>query len=253
MIATLTMELETPEELFFSYQKSSLLQGVLMEHISPDYALKLHENGLKPYSQSVIVKKGKTIWQINVLCKEAYEKILLPLLTSDFEEFELKHGEQIIKIKDKILRTESYDKLVQQYYFGEGDRNIRVAFASPTAFKRNGKYVFYPDISLMIGSFMRRFDAYAEKSSIYSEEVMEQLVNYSEIVRYDLHSVLYSMEGVRIPAFMGNITIKVGGPQPLVNLMQLLVHYGEYAGTGIKTAMGMGKIEILEKEERNAR
>lgn len=66
MIATLTMELEVPEGVFFSFQKSSLLQGVLMEHISPEYALKLHENGLKPYSQSVIVKKGKTFWQINI-------------------------------------------------------------------------------------------------------------------------------------------------------------------------------------------
>ena len=44
MIATLTMELEVPEGVFFSFQKSSLLQGVLMEHISPEYALKLHEN-----------------------------------------------------------------------------------------------------------------------------------------------------------------------------------------------------------------
>ena len=59
MIATLTMELEVPEGVFFSFQKSSLLQGVLMEHISPEYALKLHENGLKPYSQSVIVKKER--------------------------------------------------------------------------------------------------------------------------------------------------------------------------------------------------
>lgn len=253
MIATLTMELEVPEGKFLSYQKSSLLQGVLIEHISPEYALKLHENGLKPYSQSVTVRKGKTFWQINVLCKEAYEKILLPLMAGDFEEFELKHDEQKIRIKNKNLTTESYDKLVERYYFSDGDRFIRIAFATPTAFKRDGKHVFYPELSLVIGSLMRRFDAFAEKSSIYSEEVLEQLVSCSEIIRYDLNSVLFSLEGVRIPAFLGSITIKVSGPQPLVNLMQLLVHYGEYAGAGIKTAMGMGKIEILEKEERNAR
>lgn len=100
---------------------------------------------------------------------------------------------------------------------------------------------------------MRRFDAFSEKAGMCSEETLEQLVEYSEIVRYDLHSILFSMEGVRIPAYMGNITIKIGGPQPLVNLIHLLLRYGEYAGVGIKTAMGMGKIEILEKGERNAR
>lgn len=72
-----------------------------MEHISPEYAIRLHENGLKPYSQFVIVR-GKPFRQINVICKEAYEKVLLPLLSSDFDRFELKHGEHIIKIKDKI-------------------------------------------------------------------------------------------------------------------------------------------------------
>lgn len=253
MIATLTMELEVPEGVFFSFQKSSLLQGVLMEHISPEYALKLHENGLKPYSQSVIVKKGKTFWHINTLSKEAYENMILPLLASDFEAFDLSHSDVTIKIKDKTLKTGSYDKLIDQYYFGEGDRHIRVAFGTPTAYKREGKYVFYPDISLILGSLMRRFDAFSEKAGMCSEETLEQLVEYSEIVRYDLHSILFSMEGVRIPAYMGNITIKIGGPQPLVNLIHLLLRYGEYAGVGIKTAMGMGKIEILEKGERNAR
>lgn len=76
MIATLTMELEVPEGVFFSFQKSSLLQGVLMEHISPEYALKLHENGLKPYSQSVIVKKGKTAF-----CAAERPPVRLPAAT----------------------------------------------------------------------------------------------------------------------------------------------------------------------------
>ena len=40
------------------------------------------------------------------------------------------------------------------------------------------------------------------------------------------------------------------GPQQFVNLMNLLVRIGEYSGVGIKTAMGMGAVEIIERKEK---
>lgn len=66
MLATLYTELDTGVD-YLSFQKSSLLQGVIMEQVSPEYAEKLHLDGIKPYSQSVRVLNGKTIWQINTL------------------------------------------------------------------------------------------------------------------------------------------------------------------------------------------
>ena len=49
---------------------------------------------------------------------------------------------------------------------------------------------------------------------------------------------------------MGRITLKITGPQQFVNLMHLLIRIGEYAGIGIKTAMGMGAVEIIERKKK---
>ena len=57
----------------------------------------------------------------------------------------------------------------------------------------------------------------------------------------------FHLEGTSIPAFMGHMEVHINGPQPLVNLIHLLLRYGEYAGVGIKTAMGMGAMRITDK------
>ena len=65
--------------------------------------------------------------------------------------------------------------------------------------------------------------------------------------RYNIRSALFPLEGVRIPAYEGFIVIKVKGPQALVNLANVLLRYAEYSGIGIKAAIGMGAIQIVER------
>ena len=246
MLAKLTMEL-SGEECGLSYQKSSLLQGVLMEHIEPEYAERLHETGLKPYSQCLYLRDRKYYWEINSLDQTAYDGIVNPLLDSSFTGFYLEHNDAEVRIKGKSLKTKSYQELVEDYYFGDTGRRIDMSFLTPTAFRQNGRYVFYPDIRLIYQSLMNRFDTFSPDQAIKSDETLEQLVDYTEISRYSLHSTRYFLEGVKIPAFTGSIGLWIHGPDPMVHLAWLLFRYGEYAGVGIKTAIGMGCMEIEER------
>lgn len=107
-----------------------------------------------------------------------------------------------------------------------------------------------PTLQLIYQSLMKKYDAASEDETVESEEVLEQLLKYSRIVQYQLHSCSYSVHGKRIPAFMGQIKIRINGPQAMVNFLNLLFHFGEYAGIGIKTAMGMGAIRITEGRKR---
>ena len=67
---------------------------------------------------------------------------------------------------------------------------------------------------------MNKFDKVASKdSSVYSsQKVLEHLTDHSHITRYQLKSTAFHLEGVRIPSFIGDITVKVTGPQAMVNL-----------------------------------
>ena len=76
------------------------------------------------------------------------------------------------------------------------------------------------------------------------EETLEHIEKYVAITKYRLRSTNFSLEGVRIPGFVGSITFRVKGPQQLVNLIKMLAVFGQYASVGIKTALGMGRVEI---------
>ena len=79
------------------------------------------------------------------------------------------------------------------------------------------------------------------------EDALEQLCENTQIVRYDLKSVNFSLEGVRIPAFIGKITIKINGTKTMADFANMLLEFGTYAGVGIKTALGMGFIRQIEE------
>ena len=246
MPARLTMELKTDSNNL-RYHSAALLHGVVMELVSPEYAGKMHISSLRPYSQSLRTVQGKNIWKLCTLDEEAEKEIISVFLESERKDIYLKHYDETLHIASKELYKTTYQDLIEKYYFADNERIMRLQFCTPCSFKQDGKYVFMPDIHLIYQSLMKRFDSFSENNSIWMEEALEDLASYTEIIGYNLRSNFFSLEGVRIPAFQGNLTIKLHGPQQLVNLAALLFRYGEYSGAGIKTAMGMGNIQVLEK------
>ena len=93
-------------------------------------------------------------------------------------------------------------------------------------------------------------DAVMKDESMIDEETLEQLCENSRVMRYDLKSVPFHLEGIKIPAFIGKITIKLTGTQTLANFAHLLLQFGTYSGIGIKTAIGMGAVKILDEGRR---
>ncbi len=70
-LTELQLVLESADDIDFNYNKGSLLQGVLYEHIDSEYVDILHEQGVKPYSQCVRIEDGQIIWYIRTLCIHA--------------------------------------------------------------------------------------------------------------------------------------------------------------------------------------
>lgn len=235
----------------FNFNKASLLQGVLMEQIDPTYAEKLHMQGLKPYSQCIrIEEQKKVVWYIRTLSAEARQNIVQPLLADTFQEFYLEHEKKNIKIIGKELAELPIQRLFQNFYSDTASRSFTIEFLSPTAFKKNGKYSFYPEMFNIYQSLMRKFDSVSQKESMFSDETLEQLTASTEVTAYNLKSVTFSLEGVRIPAFIGVLNIKIHGSQTMINFANLLFQFGNFSGVGIKTAMGMGSIHVTERKKK---
>lgn len=254
-LAELKLELQAEDEVKLGYYKASLLHGVLMQQIDSKYALGMHEQGLRPYSQSIYFIDNKNIWSIRTLTKEAYEQIIEPLLKSEFVDFYLKHDSKKVKIIKKEVSYFQKSELFTNFYTKKANRVYTMTFQTPTTFKKEGRYYYFPNIESIYSSLMRRYDATSNSDEMMNLETLEQLVCNTQIIEYKLHSIQYHLEGIKIPAFMGSIVLKINGPQTMVNFANLLFQFGNFSGVGIKTAIGMGKIKTIEGrgEKRNDR
>ena len=242
MLTRLEIKIEKNEDICLN--SMSLFQGVIMEKIDREYGDFLHLSKLKPYTQSLSIKEDYILWQISTLYDEARKKIIVPLYLDDFNEIELKYNGIKLRVLNKEIIETSEQELMDKYYFGESKRFVKINFTTPTSFKSNGKYQIYPDLKWIYQSIMKKHDEVSDETIVFNEEVLDDLVNYSDIVSYNLKSTTFQLEGVKIPSFKGRITIKVRGPQMLVNLVSFMMAYAEFSGVGIKTSIGMGSIKF---------
>lgn len=251
MLAELRMELET-EGSGLRYHQSSNMQGVLMDQIDTDYAEKLHSQGLKPYSQCLL-SGVQTQWSVKTFTREAYQEIILPLLDDRFARFTIEKKDIHVTIREKDLKTLRKQELLNEFYSNTCSRYLNLEFLTPTAFKSNGNYVIMPDAKYIYQSLMNRYSAASPDMEMYDPETLDHLISHSSIVQYKLRSVLFPIEGIKIPSFKGELSLKISGPGTMAKYARLLARFGEYAGVGIKTAMGMGGLQIKEWGRKNDR
>lgn len=248
MLAKIELKLKCEEEL--SYQMSSLFHGALMELLPGEYAETMHLSQLHPYAQHLEFRQDNWFWIVCCLNKDAAQVIIHDTLWG-VESIEINKKNLKIKIIQKKYEELSYKELMDHFYEKDNGRYIQIHFASPTAFKQNGKYVFYPNLRCVFQSLMKKYDSACDEENMFDEETLELLSDEAQVVRYDLKSVSFSLEGIKIPSFIGKVTIKINGTYTLANFAKMLFEFGEYSGIGIKTALGMGYVKIIKERGKN--
>lgn len=250
MLAQLKLELENH---IVNYRMSSNLQGVIFENTASDFVEEMHKSQLHPYSQCVINENGKTVWYVRTMTREAYEKIIIPLLSDKFQRIVIKDGQVNSNITRKTLVTEDREELMKEFYQVKGASYVNLEFQTATAFRQRGKNVIFPDMKLLYQSLMNKYSASSETLEMSDDETLDLLVTNSEIVQYHLQSVKFPMEGILIPGFKGSIAIRLGGTDMMKRYARLLFRFGEYSGVGMKTARGMGAINRIEWRGKSGR
>ena len=248
MLVKLTIELQKDKKQFFKHDISYFFQGVIMENISYEYAEEMHISSIRPYSQFVQLYEDKILWVVTAINKRAYENIILPLMETSFNEVYIKNEDIRFKILSKKIESLDVDSFVEDKLFGEEERYVKLKFISPCSFKSQGEYIFYPTVKNIFHNLISKFESAGYKFSIYTPELLSDFENHISIVQYNLKSRIFHLKGVKIPSFMGEVTFKITGPKNLVNLANMLLYFGKYSGVGIKSAIGMGAIDI---EKRN--
>ena len=241
MLCKLIMPFESSRGLHYNFYASSLMQGVMMEKISTSYAKKMHEDGLRPYSQFCTFENGRNLWTISTLDQEAAENIILPL--SELRTAEIRYKKDTITFSEPIMEKLTYHQLLEENAVNDaGTEKITLNIITPTAFKSSGNYVILPTLRLIFQNLSKRFDCFYGISENDYEELAAEVEKNIRITDYSLSGTDFALEGVRIPSFTGNITFSVKGSRDLRSYIRMLCRFSEFSGLGIKTAIGMGQI-----------
>lgn len=250
MLSRLCLSLENETDKRITWNMSSVFHGVLMEILGGETASWMHEGQINPYTQ-YIQYDGKSVqWILSTMTAEAHQRILMPLMNASASHIYLSYHDISLKVIAKKLILLEKNEFLQSQYFRDYERYFTIQFITPVSFKSKGRYMNYPSIRWIFQSLMNKHDFVDGENQLYDEEVLETLEQKCYISQYRLRSTFFSIEGVRIPSFLGSITICVKGNQSIVNLVNYLLMFGEYSGVGIKASMGMGAIQIEHKERK---
>lgn len=241
MLCRIKIPFESSRGLHYNFYASSVMQGVMMENIPSFYAEALHRDKLRPYSQFCTNDKGKNVWIVSVLSREAYENIILPLM--QLETAEVRYKKDMIIFSEPETEMLTYEQLLEENAAGKGGaETIRLDIITPAAFKSSGRYMILPTLRLIFNSLAKRFDSFYGIAGNDYEGVAEEAEKNITIIDYSLTGADFTLEGVHIPAFTGNITMKVAGSREFRSYIRMLCRFAEFSGVGIKTAIGMGSV-----------
>ena len=248
MITRLELLLKAKDEnKKIRYIDGSYFQGYLMSLLNSSYAEQLHKNSLNPYSQYIFYDKDREccVWRISTLTKNTKEKIILPVLNNDINSIYIEGNNTEYKVISKGITVEtSYKEIADKYFLNDVKRNINIKMLSLTTYKSEDRYQMFPDVKSLFVSLYNKWNRFNDSISLKDEDVLLHLSEHTSIERYDLRSCKINTENMKISGFMGEMGLYVKGAVPLVNVVNILFDYAQYAGLGAKTGMGMGGVEI---------
>lgn len=147
----------------------------------------------------------------------------------------------VINREDEIT---SYENLYHTIVVAEPEpvRRFNLNFTTPTAFAQNRTYLPLPVPRLMFHSWLERWNHFAP---VYlgSNELIGYLEGAIVLSRHQLQTRSFQVHSGKISGFTENVTLQVlHRTDPLLaSVANLLVHYAQFSGTGVKTRLGMGK------------
>lgn len=151
-------------------------------------------------------------------------------------------------VVDRQDEVTSYEDLYHSYVVSEQElnREFQVEFLTPTAFSQNGLQLPLPVPMLMFRSWLERWNAFAP---VYLGG--DDLINYFSgaiaLKRHKIRTQRHSLSYGSVNGFLGQVTLQVlARADPLlVQVAGLLIHYAQFAGTGMKTRLGMGHVKFV--------
>jgi CRISPR-associated endoribonuclease Cas6 len=252
MLATIEVVLEFPNHEKIYPAMGSIMHGALMDSLSQETATYFHTMSLRPYSQCIRWDKEsqQPIWRIGTLTDYAFTQIMEAL--QSVSHIYLKQKGYAIQVQRITVKKQlSYEELARSFLQAESPPSgADYEFLTVTGFKQAGRYVIWPNNQLMYQNLLNRWNTFSPHVKLEAEALAVQLDAHCRLMRYQLHSQAFPIEGRLVYGFSGSQRLTFYGYDMLKRLQGLLAIFAEFSGIGIKTALGMGAVHthVIYKE-----
>lgn len=151
----------------------------------------------------------------------------------------------VINREDEVS---SYEELYNNLVAIEPEpvRQFNLEFITPTAFAQGRINLPLPLPNLMFRSWLEKWNYFAP---VYlgSDELTGYLSNAIMIKHHRINTRSFHLPRGYIQGFMGEVKLlTLPNTDPLLaNVANLLISYGRWAGTGVKTRLGMGQTNLI--------
>ena len=231
-----------PEEERAASSFGSILHGALMERLPKDLAARLHEQDVRPYSQSVSWDKERGVarWRIGVVDEEAGAAVG-EVLQRGGDMFLRQKGYAVRLGEMRLLQQRSFSEIADTFFLPQTvPKGAEIVFCTPTSFKREGRYVMLPEFFLICQSLLLRWNRFSKEIRLEEAELAEKLAAGCRLSQYALHSASFSVEAHTIRGFRGDMRVRFFGTDAVRRILGMIFSFAPFVGVGIKTALGMG-------------
>lgn len=228
----LRLENPLPEDLAYPLYAALLQQG------DQGFAASAHLEAVTPVGQFLY----GNIWSVSLLGEESIAA-LGPVLDAA-KSFYLRRIQAPVEIAEKqVEQIESVEELLAQPAL----QRFTLALRTPVAFKSNGVYQLLPTQHLVLQSLISKWNGcFADDCPIEDEGSGLETLAAGLVYRgAELHTRDFSLKRAFIPGATGALDVenRLQGFHRL--LAAALLRFGCFAGLGVKTALGMGGVELL--------
>lgn len=250
MLRLIEIPLKFPEEIKFNSSMGSLFHGLLMERLGEDISAQLHTNSVRPYSQCVYYDKARNtpIWRLGIINDRLYEYIIEGI--SSNKELYLRHKQYVVLAGEiSEVQTSSFEQIMDEAFAAATvDKRAELKTITTTAFKNNGEIINFPNPTMMFSGLLNRWNGFSPEIRLEEPYLHQTLGNMTKVIAYDLHTNGYCLEGVSIYGFYGKFKIGYNANEMSRRIINALVKFSPYVGLGIKTALGMGAVELVKRK-----
>ena len=246
MIDHYKIDLSFDNSQIFRSNPGYALYGCLMDMLPYELCEQMHENAKTPISQNIEYNNisGTAVWNISSFDKEL--SAVLDKLFKEKLEFTIERDGIVLSL-ESLERTHISGFADMRKYSDKisGNQNMTLQFLTTTALKKNGEFLIFPDLELIIDNLWNQWNIVFPNNPLDDEEVLRLIKHLSQINTYNLSSSRYKMKGCSIRGFYGKLTVTNRLSAPLREILAVLFAFAEFNGVGVKNALGMGKASIV--------